>query len=1314
MAVVMPVKLVKPEKHLNLPYTETNKQNFNIKVLGGSGSYVWQSSNSSVAQVDQHGNIRVVGLGECQIKVGDQNSKRNKDEIKVHVKNIGKTSFIEAYKEFMVGEESPTLIVSRDDQGSKFSRCDHLVYKLQSKSTEVLTRQEKISKEFMQELVKEISIDSLMMNLVTDNKTFLHDFLKLSDFAAFLENGIIKEQDLLEIFNQYKNYGLCKLVFSQSIQTSRNILEATPVDSTGSTGFQKQDFLDSFLADTSNLDMEYFDLQTKGIGLTHLTSYTWKLSRGPNRWEFSNQAEKIQYSITATLPTQYQRFLESELTKDEDGAKQWKLRCKNDSGKLEQFSLILQAKNQKTNLLPKPLSFSTSILIKCGPPASLKLFTIRTDKHKLSTLNFSGSKLRDNSGELSATSNQKLELQSWVFDEKGQPFFNFTSLQFDWTGPNLDNNCQLSNLEKGLGNSKLLEIGSDPKEFTLKVSSQSHLENPAKFQNIEDTLKIKLVKNITVLPENYAILHHPDARGKLTIVGGSGKFKITAINPALADVIYDPTTNTIQIIPKALGNLEIDIQDAYSPLSIKKVVRIVKPHSMALKISDKFVESGHSTIGTIEVFDDQNYRLDDDQVKLIDIGLIAMPTNRRNSEEAVAIKKSTQTKYSLLANCEKFSNDLIQLTAYGKLSGFGVDYQINASESFVCLSKPTPDPTPVLVAVGCTFAIYTQSHDYFGIDTKFEIQDPTIIKLAHHTNSHAVFESLKKGQTSVEVSYIERANGSRKIIKTVVPVTVDLVDSISISPADGRKVHTNAPVRFSANAHVHGKKMTSAWCEFTLEWSTDKSSGVEIEKLEDIKQDGKRLGLSFYNDQIAANIVGRTVGEAEIKVKLIVKSNGSTLSASRKIFFIEPISIDLPLYIGSKPCPLCSTLLMPPNSLFYLSQLFKKEDNFETNFDIRSGCAECAKNQVVKLGDHKRLESGSNLGFANFQIVDSKNSINTRMLNVEVANLHSLVVENSSKSRYLSVGRSVYLKVSVQDELGRIFADSFETFRNSIFSTNPKVVSVSTTYDSNARVSHLKVTGKSRGEALIYVRLENTKPLIFDVFKVTVDNFVQTFDNVKVHVGGEVSFKTYGIQSDSDQGWKSSNPQILAINPKTGTASGISPGKVTVSYESNVKVEYEVEVFRVTSMKLNHGSPLELTNLDSDLSTHNISINFNQDDRHLLDVMQTSGIVENNLNLECSTDQKNWFSTRVEISEDIGSSHKVAYCVIEPVKNYPEGFAPPEKVYVTAKLRSNSSKSSQEYDVQGQVEVRYKWGFSVSSTEYLDSKVKISFDNRLS
>lgn len=202
------------------------------------------------------------------------------------------------------------------------------------------------------------------------------------------------------------------------------------------------------------------------------------------------------------------------------------------------------------------------------------------------------------------------------------------------------------------------------------------------------------------------------------------------------------------------------------------------------------------------------------------------------------------------------------------------------------------------------------------------------------------------------------------------------------------------------------------------------------------------------------------------------------------------------------------------------------------------------------------------------------------------------MVENSSKSRYLSVGRSVYLKVSIQDELGRVFAQEYSEFHNKIFSTNPKIASVEESYDSVARTTHLKVTGKSKGETLIYVRLDKTQPVIFDVFKVTVDDFVQTYENVKVHEGGEVMFKTYADQSESHKGWISSNPQILAINPKTGLAIGIAAGKATVSYESNVKVEYEVEVFRVTNLRLNNGSVLELSNIDDDLSAHSISISF--------------------------------------------------------------------------------------------------------------------------
>lgn len=240
--------------------------------------------------------------------------------------------------------------------------------------------------------------NSLMLDLVTDNKTYLHDFLKLSDYAAFLENGIVNEQELMDIFNTYRNYGLCKVIFSQSALVTRNILQATPADSAGSTGIQNQDFLENFVSDSSDLDPEYFDLKTKGIALTHSSSYLWRLSKGPNRWELKNPSDKIQYSISANWPSQFKEFLEAESILDENSSKKWKLKCKNTGNKLQEFSVQLEAKNLKSLLIPKPLTFSTAVLIKCGPPTLLKLFPIRSDRHKLSTSVFSGYKFRDNSG----------------------------------------------------------------------------------------------------------------------------------------------------------------------------------------------------------------------------------------------------------------------------------------------------------------------------------------------------------------------------------------------------------------------------------------------------------------------------------------------------------------------------------------------------------------------------------------------------------------------------------------------------------------------------------------------------------------------------------------------------------------------------------------------------------------------------------------------------------------------------------------------------------------------------------------------------
>lgn len=128
-------------------------------------------------------------------------------------------------------------------------------------------------------------------------------------------------------------------------------------------------------------------------------------------------------------------------------------------------------------------------------------------------------------------------------------------------------------------------------------------------------------------------------------------------------------------------------------------------------------------------------------------------------------------------------------------------------------------------------------------------------------------------------------------------------------------------------------------------------------------------------------------GEAEIRVKLTVGSNTASVQAKRTVYFIDPILLDLPLYIGSKPCPLCATLLIPPNHGAYLEFLLKKGEKFEKNIDVRSLCNDSLEGQTVSWLQEKRMfTSRSKLGKANFEITDSKNSVNSRTLTVEVAN----------------------------------------------------------------------------------------------------------------------------------------------------------------------------------------------------------------------------------------------------------------------------------------------------------------------------------------
>lgn len=140
MAVFMPLKLIKPSQFINLPFSTTSNQTFNLKAIGGSGNFEWASSNTSVASVDQNGVITAKGLGSCEIYIVDKTNKNNRDKIQVFVSQVGGTHFIEQNKEFLIGNGDSSIIYSTDTQGRRFSDCTSLKYQLESSMEDVITK----------------------------------------------------------------------------------------------------------------------------------------------------------------------------------------------------------------------------------------------------------------------------------------------------------------------------------------------------------------------------------------------------------------------------------------------------------------------------------------------------------------------------------------------------------------------------------------------------------------------------------------------------------------------------------------------------------------------------------------------------------------------------------------------------------------------------------------------------------------------------------------------------------------------------------------------------------------------------------------------------------------------------------------------------------------------------------------------------------------------------------------------------------------------------------------------------------------------
>ena len=81
IVIQSPVQIV-PNKVITLP---SNKNQYNLRAVGGSGDYNWFSANSSVATVSIHGIVTTHSVGTTQITAVCKKNALNKDSVTVRV-----------------------------------------------------------------------------------------------------------------------------------------------------------------------------------------------------------------------------------------------------------------------------------------------------------------------------------------------------------------------------------------------------------------------------------------------------------------------------------------------------------------------------------------------------------------------------------------------------------------------------------------------------------------------------------------------------------------------------------------------------------------------------------------------------------------------------------------------------------------------------------------------------------------------------------------------------------------------------------------------------------------------------------------------------------------------------------------------------------------------------------------------------------------------------------------------------------------------------------------------------------------------------
>jgi len=1260
------VKVEHPLDVVILPYLarthiSLTPQMWTLTSSGGSGIYKWESGNPSIVAATSQGTIFGLRLGATQIIVSDSLNPLNNNTIKVEVTRVAQLEWLEEKMELVLNSKEVTSVIAYDEKGRKFTNCTEIPLAWSVKDGGIISLKEKDKnqyeniKQYVHEEGKElIKLRHSYDKAIFDQTLELHNLFGIcgqriintigegmgrviAEFSINEEGGVYyKRSSAQELILVYKP-------LSTMNPSYENFLKPLKLD--------ERD--ESYRKYLQQLKSENQYILAYGSGLL------WEIAGGTYSW--------------ADLPGYYSENIKAEKTMGEreielqvrgtngdhikNSKREHYLECPVPSlsffnGQTDsEFKVILKTGNRRAKSLLRPAENIISLIVNCQVPQTLKLAWAQRDLTRCESLPRKESGDNYDVDTYFVKNGQTFNTRMLAFDNYRRIIYNFSSC-----GHEQKSTDTTLGVLKQLDPYYLNELTTTQKTGSFFINGGLVGLNDKRglrvldLNKVKDRMKINNVNMLRIEPQYKLLYLHEGNTVTIQLIDGSGNFNIRPNITGIVDIRYNPNLDPRKttIIPLREGYASVIVEDKGIASGISAACTIVVSgiNRISLK-KDQLLEHETSTKLQVSFYSLNGEVFPLEQYKFIAVNLA--PKKKRGSsglpfDDAKGLVITPATDHT-----PDFYN------ALGKeVGGYEVIASVRSGYKSEVYSNPIyievfpalkiypsgllllPDGSYTLKVSGGPFSVLSESDKskYGGTIAKsFQSADPSIVEVNGATGE---IKTKRVGDTTIDVILTQEINDYstntvtyETLCKRRIPISVRLATSVEVVGIRKREILSGATVKIIALLKSYNETFTHAVYPVEYTW-TSKQFNVFSLKTEDKRDDSVNIVQSM---QPAVEGTAHKPGEADILLHVMItypeiyKNELHEFTANSVLRVLDPLHGNVPTFIDTPPGQ-TTTYLIPPKCMHRLPP--NKENNMKLTYRLLCNSMSTPY-QVLSITEENLVTTNEHYGSAAILVEEATYDPLRTAYYVEVAPIHSVVIQRSSSILSLPLGADISLKIIYQDRLGRSFADLVEGIKLRVDISHPGVIRADLDYYNGT----LTVRALALGNAILHIYKEEH---ILDIIRVQVTSVIDSSTHIFVHLGGTVQFKNLQGYPEN-KGWVSDNPSVMKID----AISGI--GKATKEGTANVNID-GVARLKITCVKIKHialhleTSPKTLTNMVNDpmyKSMYPIQFRLYGDDinNEITPTKETTlASINQRIEFECRSQNPEWVIAKAEDPKD--------------------------------------------------------------------------------